>query len=166
MELSITRSLSGAAKIVLKGKYSEGGPESEEGFLKIAAYPGTNVTLAADYDQEMRHGFTPGSTDYAGTGTNVTTTKNPMWLLKEDPLQGKTIADQYAAGDNVFVHLCSPGETVQVLVASGQTVAKGQGLSAGSSGLFVNDAANAACIALESTSGALASDTLIRVMVL
>lgn len=161
-----TRSISGCSKIRVKCKYTEGGVECEEGFLKAAAYPGSNVVQCNDFERQGTQTYQLGSTDYAGTGTDTTTTKNPMWLLVEDVYQGKTVADQLATGDNVQIHMCSPGEIVQVLVASGQTVVKGSGLSANTSGLFVVDATNAACIALEPSGGSLASDKLVRVRVL
>ncbi len=159
-------SISGSHKIVLKGKYSEGGAEHEEGRILAAAYPGTNVTLANNFDELGRQCYTPGATDYAGTGTDVTTSKAPIWILKEDPLIGGTVNTQYAADDNVFIHMANPGEILQVLVASGQTVAKGGGLTAASTGKWVSDATNAAVIALESSGGALVADTLMRVRIL
>lgn len=159
-------SVSGNNKIVVKGKYTEGGIEAEEGRLKVAAYPGMNVTMTNDFDEQGRQVYTVGGTDYAGTGTNVTTTKAPIWLLKEDVLQGKTIEQAYEADDNCFIHMCSPGEVVQVYVASGQTVAKGNGLSAQSTGKWAVDATNAAVIALERTDGALSADKHVRCRVL
>lgn len=161
-----TRSISGAGKIVLKGKYSQGGAEHEEGVFKLATYPGQNMVLCNDFDQQGRQVYQPGSTDYAGTGTNVTTTKNPIWVAKEDPLSGGTVATQYAAGENGFLHMCAPGEVIQVLAASGQNIPKGQGVSANSSGMWVADTTNAAAIALETTNGALSADMLLRVRVL
>jgi hypothetical protein len=159
-------SISGANTIVLKGKYSEGGAEHEEGRLKAAASPGMNVTTTNDFDELGRQVYTPGATDYAGTGTDVSTTKAPIWILKEDTTTGKTVDDAYAADDNGLIHMASPGEVLQVLVASGQTVAKGGGLTANSAGKWVSDATNAAVIALESSGGALGADTLMRVRVL
>jgi hypothetical protein len=159
-------SISGANKIVLKGKYSEGGAEHEEGRLRAAAYPGMNVTMTNDPDELGRQVYTPGATDYAGTGTDVTTAKAPIWIVKENSSEGETVDDAYAADDNAFIHMASPGEVLQVLVASGQTVAKGGGLTANSAGKWVTDATNAAVIALESSGGALAADTLLRVRVL
>lgn len=159
-------SISGNNRIIIKGKYTEGGVEKEEGRLKAAGYPGMNVVSTADPDEMGRQVYTPGSTEYAGTGTNVTTVKAPLWLLTEDAYQGKTVDDVYAADENCFVHLCSPGEIVQVLVKSGQTVVKGGGLTADSTGKFITDNTNAALLALEGSNGALAADTLMRARVL
>jgi hypothetical protein len=159
-------SISGNNKIVVKGKYTEGGPEHEEGPLKTAATPGMNMVMANDHEQQGRQVYTPGSTDYVGTGTDVTTAKGPIMILKEDVLQGNTIDDAYEAGDNGFIHICSPGEIIQVLVASGQTVAKGGGLGANSAGKWVSDTTNAVVQAIERSNGALAADTHMRVRVL
>jgi hypothetical protein len=159
-------SISGNNRIVIKGKYTEGGVEREEGRLTAAAYPGMNVTSTADPDEMGRQVYAPGSTEYAGTGTNVTTVKAPVWLLIEDVWQGKTVDDVYAADENCFIHMCSPGEIVQVLVLSGQTVTKGSGLTANSAGKFIVDATNAALLALEGSNGALGADTLVRARVL
>lgn len=161
-----TASISGASTIVLKGKRTEGGVEHIEGRLKAAAYPGMNVTMTNEADESGRQVYTPGGTDYAGTGTDVTTTKAPIWILKENGLFGSTVATQYAANDNALIHVASPGDRLQVLVASGETVLKGSGLSAGTDGYWVVDAANAAVLALEASGGALSSAKLLRVVVL
>lgn len=159
-------SISGASTIVLKGKYTEGGVEREEGPLSVAAYPGMNVTMTNDAEAQGRQTYKPGGTDWAGTGTDVTTSKAPVWILREDRLVGKTVADQYAAGDNAQIHIASPGDVLQVLVKSGESVAKGSGLSAGTDGYWVVDSTNAAVLAEESSGGALASNTLVRARVL
>jgi hypothetical protein len=81
-------------------------------------------------------------------------------------LAGGTIETEYAADDNAFIHMCSPGEIIQVYVASGQTVVKGSGLTAQTTGKWAVDATNAAVIALEPTGGALAADKHVRCRVL
>lgn len=159
-------SISGNNKIVIKGKYSEGGVEHEEGPTKIAAYPGMNMVMTNDHEQQGRQVYTPGSTDYAGTGTDVTTAKAPIMILKENVLTSGTVDTVYEALDNCFIHIASPGEILQVLVLSGQTIAKGGGLSANSNGKWISDSTNAAVQALESSNGALGADTLMRVRVL
>lgn len=161
-----TRSISGASKIVLKGKYTEGGVEHEEGRLAVAGYPGMNVVMRNDHEEQGRQVWQPGSSEYAGTGTNVTTVKAPLRILVEDAYQSHTVADAWEADDACRFHICSPGEIIQVLVASGETVLRGSGLTANSAGKFVVDATNAAVEALEPTGGALASDKLVRVRVL
>lgn len=159
-------SISGNNKIVIKGGYTEGGTEHEEGVLKTAAYPGMNMVMTNDFEVQGRHTYTPGSTDYAGTGTDVTTAKAPIMILKEDVLTGHTVDDVQEALDNCFMHIAKPGDVLQVLVASGQTVAKGGGLTANSTGKWVSDTTNAAVQALERSNGALGADTLMRVRVL
>lgn len=159
-------SISGNNKIVLKAGFTDGGAEHEEGELKAAATPGMNVVLAADFSVMGRDKYTPGSTDYVGTGTGITTAKQPLKILKEDALQGKTINDAYASGDNAFIHIAKPGDVLQVLVKSGETVVKASGLTADSTGKFVIDATNAAVEALEKSDGALSEDTHVRVRVL
>lgn len=158
-------SLSGHNKIVLKAGYTEGGTENEEGPLSSAATPGMNMVMGVAARTQERDTWSPGSTDYAGTGTKNTTTKNPVKVLKEDYLVGKTIDDAYASGSNCFIHIAKSGDVLLVLVASGQTVVRGDGLSAGADGKWLNDATNVAVEALESSGGALGSDTHMRVRV-
>lgn len=159
-------SLSGHNKIVLKAGFTEGGAEHEEGPLSSAATPGMNMTLSVAARTQERDTWTPGSTDYPGTGTGPTTTKNPVRILKENYLVGGTIDTAYASGDNGFIHIAKAGDVLLVLVASGQTVVRGDGLSAISSGKWNADAANAAVEALESSGGALGADTHMRVRVI
>ena len=154
-------SVSGSNKIVLKGDFGM----HEEGRLNAIAYPGMNVVMTADFSSLERHVYTPGGTDYVGTGTGITTTKAPVKVLKEDALQGKTVDDAYAADDPGFIYIPQPGDMLQVLVLSGQNVDKGEGLSAGSDGKWVVDTTNAAVEATEN-SGLLSADTLVRVRVL
>lgn len=159
-------SLSGHNKIVLKAGYTEGGAEHEEGPLASAATPGMNMVMGLAARTQERDTWAPGSTDYPGTGTGPTTTKNPVRVLKEDGLIGSTLDTAYAAGSNVFIHIAKPGDVLLVLVASGQTVVRGDGLSAIANGKWNNDATNVAVEALESSGGALAADTHMRVRVL
>lgn len=155
-------SISGANTIVLRGDYGE----HEEGKLLVAASPGMNVVLAANFSEQERDCYTVGGTDYIGTGTGVTTTKAPIKILKEDALQGRTVDDAYSAGDPGFIYIPKPGDKLQVLVASGQTIVKGGGLSATSTGKWQADTTNAAVEALEDSGGALSEDTLVRVRVI
>lgn len=159
-------SVSDNHRIVLKAGYTEGGAEHEEGILDGAAYPGMNVVMTQDPRDMERDTFTAGGTDYVGTGTGDTTTKAPIKVLKEDALQGKTIDDAYADGDVAFIHIAKPGDVLQVLVTSGQSVVKGDGLTAQSTGKWNVDATNSAVEALEGSGGALAADTHVRVRVL
>lgn len=159
-------SISGYNKIVLKAGYTEGGAEHEEGILDTAGTPGMNVVMSDLAESQQRQHYAAGSSDYVGTGTDTTTVKSPVKVLKEDVFQSKTINDAYAAADNAFIHIAKPGDVLQVLVASGQTVAKTNGLSANSAGKWVVDAANPAVESMEDSGGALAADTHMRVRVL
>jgi hypothetical protein len=84
---------------------------------------------------------------------------------REDSLQGKTVDDAQAAGDNARFFVPVKGNIIQVRVASGQTVAKGnQGWAIGT-GLWNAGAAsiNAVGEFLEGSGGvALTADTLMR----
>lgn len=157
-------SKSGNNKIVLKGDWSH----REEGPCATAVSPGMNVARNSAARVFQRDTWGPASTDFVGTGTALggTSVANPIAVVLEDVLQGKTINDAYAAGDNIFVFQPRKGDVIQVLVASGQTVLKGRGLSAIASGKWNADTTNAPVQALEDSGGALAADTLMRVVVL
>lgn len=155
-------SLSGYRKIVLKGDFGQ----HEEGPLLAIASPGMNLVMDVTAETQQRQSYTPGSTDYVGTGTGITTTKGPIKILKEDSLQGKTVDDAYAIGDNAFIYIPQPGDVLQVLAASGETIVKSSGMSAAATGKWAIDATNASVECMESSVGALAADTLVRVRVL
>jgi hypothetical protein len=159
-------SISGANTIVLKANYNEGGANDEEGIASGAISPGMNVGMSPAADSQYRHTWAVAATDNLGTGTSNTGGRRRTYIAKEDTLQGKTVNDAYANGDNIFVHMGLPNDVVQVLVASGQTIAKGVGLSAGTNGKWTADTTLAAAEALEGSGGALAADTLMRVRLL
>jgi len=152
--------------IVLKGTYGEGGAQNIEGPLGAAAMPGMNMVMSGISATQKRDTWLPGATNQVGTGTSDVPSKAVVRVLKEDALQGKTVEDAYAQGDNGFIHAALPGEHLQVLVAAGQTVIKGQALSAIASGKWNVDVLQGSVEALEQSSGALAVDTLIPVRVL
>lgn len=149
-------------KIVLKGDFGQ----HEEGRCNAEVYPGMNVVMTADFSEQKRDVYTPGGTDYVGTGTGVTTTKAPIKVVKEDYLQGKTVDQSYAANSNILFYIPKSGDVIQVRALSGETITKGTGLSANSSGKWVVDATNAAVETLEASNGALSEDTLVRVRVM
>lgn len=155
-------SISGNHTIVLKAGYNEGGNNDEEGIASGTLSPGMNVGMGVGADSQMRNTWAAAATDNLGTGTSNTGGRRRIALVKEDTLQGKTVDDAYASGDNVFVHMALPNDVVQVLVASGQTVTKGVGLSAGTNGKWTTDTTLAAAEAMEGSGGALAADTLMR----
>lgn len=154
-------SLSGYNKIRLRT--DEDGPFLE-GPLAAAALPGMNVVMTAAADTEQRQTFTPGATAAGGTAAGAAA--GPVKILCEDVLQGKTVFDAYAAGDNGFIYACQAGDHVLALALTGQTIAKGAGLSADATGRWILATANARVEALEGSGGvALTADTLIRVRV-
>ena len=157
-----TASVSGCSTIVVMGQFGV----FEEGPLNSAAYPGMNVQMGVATDVMGRHYWSPGSTDYIGTGTGQTTVHGSVKVLREDALQGNTVADAYASGDNAFIYIPRSGDIIQVLVTSGQTVAKGDPLTAQSTGKWNVDATNGTVEALESSGGSLSGDKLMRVRVL
>lgn len=159
-----TPSISGKNKIVLKASFSEGATESEEGILSGGpASPGMNVVLQTAAAVQNRDTYAPGATRVGGTAAGAAV--SPVKVLKEDSLQGKTVSDAYATGDNLFIHQSKTNDVVQVLVASGQTILKGDGAFAIASGKWNGATAtiNAVGEFLEASGGALAADTLMRV---
>lgn len=156
-------SISGKNKIVLLASYSEGGTESEEGPLAAPASPGMNVVPTTAADAQGRRTWTPGATPVGGTAAGAAA--GPVTVLKEDALQSKTVNDAYASGDNGFYHRAKKGDKFQVLVASGQTVLKGDLGWAIASGKWNGATAsiNGVVRFLEASGGALAADTLMRV---
>lgn len=111
--------------IVLKGK-----GHYDEGEADGAISPGMAVELAADgkYDAQV--------------AAQAAALKQGLKVALEDALQGKTVADAYAAGDRLFFYSPLPGDHIQVLVKDGQTIAVGDSLvvEGGTSGLFVEAA--------------------------
>ena len=91
-------------------------------------------------------------------------------ILVEDRLQGKTIDEPCVIDETVKHYTPLPGDVVQVLVKSGQTiVADDNGvIEGGGSGLFVKAAGTEAKYHvqfLEASGGALAANTLLRARV-
>lgn len=154
-------SISGARKIVLQGDQQNW----EEGPLAAVASPGMNVAMTNAADAQGRQTYTPAATKVGGTAAGAAA--SPIKLVLEDRLQGKTIDQSYASGDNVFLYLPKKGDRCQVLVASGQTVLKGDPAYAIASGLWNVAAAGAAINRvgefLEASGGALGANTLMRV---
>lgn len=154
-------SISGANTIVLK---SSGGIHEEGPLATAAALPGMNLVLTTAADSFRRQTYTPGATPVGGTAAGAAT---PMIkIVKEDALQGKTVNDTYNIGDNVFWFQPRPGDIIQVLVASGQTVVKGNGGAAIASGKWNVATIGTVVEFLEASTGALGADTLVRARVL
>src|SRR5262245_18931649 len=109
-------SISGNHTIVLKSAYTQGGTTDEEGIASGTITPGMNVGMSPAADSQMRHAWAPAGSDTLGTGTTNTAGRRRIAVAKEDTLQGKTVDDSYASGDNVFVHMAAPNDVLQVLV--------------------------------------------------
>jgi hypothetical protein len=153
-------SISGAKTIRLKGDYVQW----EEGPLATApALPGMNLVLAVNAQALGRDTYAPGATLAGGAGVGGA---SPIKLVIEQALYGKSIADAYAVGENVRFIIPKKGDVVQVLVASGQTIVKGNGGSAAATGKWAVAATNAVGEFLEASGGALAADTHMRMRVL
>lgn len=149
--------------IVLRGGYTEGGAEHDEGIAGAAGiYPGMNVTMTSDNERQGRHTWKPGGSDYVGTGTGDTTQAGPITVVREDRNLGLTVDDVYTNGENLMLHHAKPGDVFLALVLSGETVNKGDGLTFNTAGKAVVDATNAPMIAMEDSDGALAEDTLMK----
>jgi hypothetical protein len=155
-------SLSGNNKIVLRG--AETG-NYEEGLLSGAASPGMNLVLRQTTSSYERHEYSAGGSDYVGTGTEVSVTAGNLKIVVENSVEGLTVDDAYASGDDVYFYLPKPGDVLQLLVLSGQTPVKGTGCSAGTDGKFVTDAVNPVGEFLEGVPSAIAADTLFRVRI-
>lgn len=154
-------SISGYNKILLK--FDEDGPFLE-GPLAAAAMPGMNVVMTTAVDTEQRQTYTPGATAPGGTGAGASA--GPVKILYEDVLQGRTVGNAYAAGDNGFIYVAGNGDIIQVLVGAGQTVAKGQGMAADVTGKWMTATTGAVAESLDGTGGvALTADTLLRVRI-
>lgn len=157
-------SISGNNKIVLKASYSEGGNESEEGPLAAIASPGMNVVMTTAADKFGLNTYTPGATPVGGTSAGAATPH--ITVVKENRFEGKTIDDAYASGDQGYYHKARAQDVIQVLVASGQTIAKGNLGAAVASGLWNVATVNGVVEFLEASGGALAANTHMRARVL
>lgn len=157
-------SLDGSHKIVLKGGYTEGGTEHEEGIASGAITPGMNVVMTTAAEQFGRHTYAAGATPVGGTAAGAATPD--IRIAKEDMLQGKTIDGAYANGENFFWHQARAGDHILVLVASGQTVVKGNLGAAVASGKWNVGTISGVVEFLEGSGGALAADTHMRARVL
>jgi acetyl/propionyl-CoA carboxylase alpha subunit len=149
-------------KIVLKASYGEGGTQHEEGIAAAACNPGMNVVMTTAVESMKRQTYTPGATSALGGGSKV---------VKERAIIGASVDETIPVGDDLLIHVAMPGDVLQVLVASGQTIAKGDSLLAIASGLWNKAGATpppyGAAEALESSGGvALTANTLMRCRVL
>lgn len=112
-------------KILLKGK-----GHHDEGRAGGDVSPGEAVRLAADgkYDRES---LAPGVAPDRG-----------IIVAQEDALQGRTIIQDYALDDVIFLYVPLPGDHLNLLVKSGEDIDVGDFLSVegSGSGLFIESA--------------------------
>jgi len=120
--------------IVLKSK-----GHYDEGTAGGAVTPGMAVRMAADgdWDQET---LTSAQSVAAG------------FVIAQENEVGGTVADAYASGDVMHLYTPLPGDHVNVLVKSGETVAVGNTLApeGSGSGLFLSSATSSRNLALTS----------------
>lgn len=153
-----------ANKIVLKASYSEGGTEADEGIASGAVSPGMNVVITSAASSLGRDTYAAGATPVGGTSAGAATPH--ITIAKENFYEGKTVDEAYANGDNLYLHRCKPGDVIGVLVASGQTIAKGNGGAAIASGKWNVATVNSVVEFIEGSGGALGADTHLRARVL
>lgn len=156
-------SIAGAAgpkKIVLKGAETQ---RAEEGVASGSVTPGMNVNMTTAAETAGRHTYAAGATPVGATGAGAATPR--IIVAKEVRLYGKTIDDAIPSGDNLLLHVCRPGDIIQVLVASGQTIVKGNGGAAVASGKWNVATVNTVGEFLEGSGGALGADTHMRLRV-
>lgn len=154
----------GYQKICLKVSF--GSATEDEGIASGAVSPGMNVNRTSASESMGRHTFAAGASPVGGTGIGAVA--GPVYIVKEDALQGKTIDDAYANGDNLFIHKCIPGDHILVLVAAGQNVGKNDFGQAIASGLWTRQGTNvnATVQFLEGSGGLLATNKHLRAVVL
>ena len=141
--------------IVLK---AHGGHHDEAVTDEICS-PGHAVELAADGKLDLQQ---------AAVGEAI---KSELLIVKEDALQGKSVADAYAVADQVFFYIPRAGDVINLLVKSGQTILVADDIvvEGGGSGLFIKAAGTETryqAKSLEDSGGALGANTLIQCRVL
>lgn len=128
--------------IVLKGM-----GHHEEGKAAAVVMPGMGVSMNA-----------------SGQYVLAATAADGLKFVKEDALQGKTITDNYAIGDQLFLYQPVAGDHIHVRVPAAQNIAigdKGTIIDG-----FAVENATKTFEFLESSNGALASATHLKVRIL
>jgi len=144
-------------KIVVRGGHGH----YDEGIADSAnCFPGMIVELK-----------TNGHYDLCASTKAESVKRRAIKIVRENQYQGKTTADAYASGDNLFMYTPVQGDHVLAYVKSGENIAVGDKLveEGGGSGKFVEAAGTEAAyrlLALESTGGALGADGLVLCEVL
>lgn len=139
--------------ILLKGK-----GHHDEGVLSSIVSPGEAIEFLSDGSYARQAKATADAI------------KSDLKIAKEDALQGKTISDDYASGDQVFFYTPIKGDVVHVLVKSGEDISLADVLvvEGGGSGLFIEAAGTEDSFQLEAVeaAGALAANTHVKCRVL
>lgn len=126
----------------------------EAGAGEAGIYPGMLVEKAADGDYELQ--------DVAGENC-------ARDVALEDDLKGNEVGTVYTAANRMVVGSFRRGDEVAALVASGENIAIGDRLAAKGDGYWKETDTSTEtdlAVALESSGGALAAATLIRVQIL
>lgn len=149
-----------ANKIVLKGDHGYW----QEGILATnPATPGMNVVMTTAVRSQERDTFAPGASKAGGTG--AVSAASPLHIVKEDALQGKTIDDAYAVGDNLFIYIPQKGDVLLALAKSGEDIDKGEGVAFDSTGKLVAATVDTIAESIDDTGGALGADKHIRIRI-
>lgn len=107
--------------IVLKGDL---GRRHEEGVALGTIKPGMLIEMVAAGTYQA----------HSTAGSTIGNRKRTL-VAKEDSLQGRTIDDNYTAGEVVFIHHCSPTDKLQLIVAAGAAaIVKGDRLTSAGDG--------------------------------
>ena len=136
------------------------------------------ILLAGEYTKVQSLSLAAGQTpkpgqvlmmNTAGALTVNTVLTGPIvpYLVLEDALQGKTVADAYTAATVVDCAIPMSGAIVQVLVVAGENIAIGDRMGSTAAGKFAeldSTTTHPLCIALEAQdlSGSGAVDTLTK----
>jgi len=75
------------------------------------------------------------------------------WYAVEDPLEGKTVLDAYAASTRVTSHLVTPGGKIQAILAAGTNYVVGDELASAGDGTLKKTGSEATGETLEQVAG-------------
>lgn len=97
-------------------------------------------------------------------------------FAEEDALQGRTIDDDYAASDQVFLHVAMPGDVIYAWLKAGENVSIGANLVSAGDGTLIDEGSVGSGVTVKqivgkaveakdlSASGAVASRIAIRIL--
>lgn len=84
-------------------------------------------------------------------------------IVRENALQGGTVDDAYASGDVCFLYLPVSGDRLNLLLKTGQNIARGAGVKFDASGQLIADAGAGTEFIAEESVNATAAAALIAV---